>query len=450
MSSKSRDKILTALICISAIIFGIVVKCLPSYYLSKGQEKIKQNNYVAAYEYLQKAYLWNKSDKNIRYYYVLAMTKLIPTMTIQEELYKISDDNNYDDSAQNLASITLNKIRSQFTKDVANNYIEQTPNDSKVLRWDTSTFPLKICIQNDNVTVPDYYKTEILKAYSQWQSIAKFITFTLIDNPENANIYIKITSLPSGTCQGNVCKYVVGFTEPTIENNLLKRMTITLYAKDPNGNYFSEKELYNTILHETGHALGIMGHSYNPNDLMYMENNNTDSIYQQYRSYFQYLSTNDLNTITLLYRLMPDITNIPITQVNRKGLIYAPIILGSATERSNKKLLEAKNYVKKAPNLPGGYIDLAIAYGELGKTQNALDALDTALTLATKDDDKFNIKYNQAVVCENNGMFSKAEKYALEAQKIQDNSDIQSLLTNIRNSKKSINNMNTKNNYLKQ
>ena len=47
-------------------------------------------------------------------------------------------------------------------------------------------------------------------------------------------------------------------------------MTITIYDKDANGSYFSDRQLYNTVLHEIGHALGIMGHSYSTDDLMYM------------------------------------------------------------------------------------------------------------------------------------------------------------------------------------
>ena len=86
-------------------------------------------------------------------------------------------------------------------------------------------------------------------------------------------------------------------------------MTIILYSKDPFGNFFSDKELYNTILHEIGHALGIMGHSYSSEDLMYMATDNDSNFYAPYRSSFQYLSSKDINTIKLLYKMFPDISN---------------------------------------------------------------------------------------------------------------------------------------------
>ena len=132
--------------------------------------------------------------------------------------------------------------------------------------------------------------------------------FSSTNNANDADILVKFENLPNDVCDGNGCKYVVGFTTPSIKNNILKKMIITLYTKDPNGNYFSDKELYNTILHEAGHALGIMGHSYSSDDLMYMATEGSN-FYTPYRSSFQYLSSQDINTIKLLYKLVPAITN---------------------------------------------------------------------------------------------------------------------------------------------
>lgn len=57
------------------------------------------------------------------------------------------------------------------------------------------------------------------------------------------------------------------------------------------------------------------------------------------------------------------------------------------------------------------------------------------MAVAQKDDDKFIIKYNSAVICANNGQLSKAESYAREAQNIKNESDVQELLANIQKQK---------------
>ena len=42
---------------------------------------------------------------------------------------------------------------------------------------------------------------------------------------------------------------------------------------------------------------------------------------------------------------------------------------------STQKLKEAQAYIEQAPNLPNGYIDLAIAYDELGQFEKATESL---------------------------------------------------------------------------
>ncbi|MBP3924843.1 matrixin family metalloprotease [bacterium] len=429
-SGITPDRIIIIFICVIAVAFGIFVEFLPSFYFNAGKKCFDNQDYVAAYTNFSKAYNISKKDKKIRYYYTKTLTKLSPTIKIQKELFKISESN-VNDSAKTTASIKIEDLRNRFTALTSDNYIEQVPSESGVIRWDLKSFPLKIAIKTDITGLPEYFEVQTLKALNQWRNSTKFVTFNIVENPEIANILIEFVPMPKDVCKENSCYYVVGNTVPTIKNGILKKMTITIYDKDPRGNYFSDKELYNTVLHEMGHALGIMGHSYNSDDLMYMSNENSNSIFSQYRSEFQYLSTSDLNTINLLYKMYPDVTNIAHDQIDKTGLIYAPIILGNNKSRSEKKLKEAENYIKKAPDIVNGYIDKAIALSELERVDEAIASLEKGLSISKRNEEKYVIYYNAAVIYINNKKPEQAKIYAQKAQQIDNSEEIQNLIKNI-------------------
>ncbi len=426
-------KICYTIAIIIVIITAIIVKVLPNYFYKTGEKYYKQSNYIEAHKNFAKARKLAPTNKDYRYNYVLALAHLKPTIKIQKEMYAIAHDNRYDDSAKRLAENQIETWQMKIVFAYGSNYIEQVPLDTHILRWNLKTLPLKVSIDFPaGDTLPAYYRAEITKAFYQWQNSTAFIKFTFINNPDDADIVVKFLALPKNNCNEKGCKYVVAYTDPTIKANILKKMTITLYDKDAYGNYFSDKELYNTILHEIGHSLGIMGHSYSTDDLMYMSSKETqDKIFTRFRSSFQYISAKDLNTIRLLYNLEPTITNTPLKEIDNDGLIYAPIVLGNSEEISNQKLEEAKNYIKNAPDLPGGYIDLAVAYAQLGKLRDATENLGKALQLAKTDQDRYVIYYNYAVVYMNNDKPESALKYAQTAQQINSNEEILDLISNI-------------------
>lgn len=425
----NKDKIITILVCTFFILFAVFLKATPVCFYYQGKSALDKKDYIKAHKCLKNAYNFDKKNKDYRYYYVQSLLRLSPTVTVQKEMFNIasSDDK---DSAQTVAEAKIAEWRNNILSNIGNNYIEQAPSDKGIVRWSIEKFPLKIALVNQsNVEIPEYYNNEVYRAFSQWEVSSQILKFSSTNNANDADILVKFENLPNDVCDGNGCKYVVGFTTPSIKNNILKKMTITLYTKDPNGNYFSDKELYNTILHEAGHALGIMGHSYSSDDLMYMATEGSN-FYTPYRSSFQYLSSQDINTIKLLYKLVPAITN--SEKVNTKGLVYAPIVLGTSKEISLRKLKDAQNYVKSAPDIPSGYVDLGIAYAELNKTHEAVKALQKALTLSKSDSDKYISYFNIAVVFVNSGDTKNALEYALKAQSISNNDEINELITNIR------------------
>ncbi|MBO6087880.1 matrixin family metalloprotease [bacterium] len=412
---------------ILVIICALVYRFLPNYFYVQGKLNFNRKNYEKAYNYFTKAHSIYKNDKDYRYYYVQTMLKMKPTKEIQQELFKISTDSK-DDSAHASAKRQVNRWKYGVLQNIGNNYIEQVPIDKKIMRW--SSFPIKYTIINSTGEVlPDYYRREILRALGQWQSSTGFLKFAETTDKSNADIIYEINKLPDNVCEGNACRFVLGFTTSDYKGKILNNMKVILYDKDPFGRYFPDKDLFNTVLHETGHALGIMGHSYNEDDIMYMSAEQ-ENIYTAHRSYFQYLSSNDINTITLLYKLIPDITD--TDEIDTEGLVYAPIILGTEEEISNRKVKEAKNYIKNAPELAGGYIDLGIAYSELKRTDEALEAMHKAYSLSKTDNEKYASLYNLALIYMNTGDTRKAKEYALKAKQISDTEEIRKLILSIK------------------
>ena len=222
----------------------------------------------------------------------------------------------------------------------------------------------------------------------------------------------------------------MGYTTPKTTGRKLQKMTITIYDKNPRGEYFSDKEIYNTVLHELGHALGIMGHSYSSSDLMYQQTQNNRSIFALYREDFHYLSGNDVNTLKLLYMLEPTITD--KVSKDKEALIYTPILLGSPEERAQQKVKEALDYINTSPEIAVGYINLAGAYADLKQYKKALEALQSALDVANTDNEKFVIYYNFAYIYLNTEKYDAALEFAELAQQIQSTQDIIELISVIK------------------
>ena len=401
---------------------------LPDILTDAGKEAYESGNYQKAFSDLKMALRLSPKNCDARYYYVQLLIKLPPTLNVQKELYNISRLN-LSDSADLVADRQISKWRKIIFLKSGENYIEQAPLNNKILRWDVTKFPLRVYIANNSASAVQYYQGEIKKAFLQWQaSTGRLITFEFVNDENAANIKVSIkSSADMKKCSQEDCKYTVAYTMPVINNDILKRMDIFFYDSNNLGKPFSEKEIYDTALHEIGHALGIMGHSYNKGDIMYMETNNNNS-FNPFESDFQLLSSNDLNTLNLLYRLVPDITNTPLSKFNTSHQFFAPIIMGSDKQINSRKMIEARNYIKSAPDLPNGYIDMALVYAEEKQYNNAIETLNKALSLCSNDSEKFVIYYNFAVIYMNIKDTQNALKYANLAKQTNSTSDIDGLI----------------------
>lgn len=388
------------LILVFAALIYIIFKFLPDFYSGLGNNAYQNKDYTSAYQDLKMALIFNPKNRDARYYYVKTLLNLKPTLDVQRELFKISQVNQ-SDSADLIADRQIAIWKNQILMSTGENYIEKAPMEGQILRWDVSKFPLGVYFKNNSTNAPQYFIPTIKRAFLQWQGASSnLVSFNFTDDEKKANIVVSINpSTDMKKCGEQDCKYTVAYTTPDIDGNFLKKMDIFFYDSNNLGQPFSQKEIFNTAIHEIGHSLGIMGHSSNPNNIMFMETNpNNHSYFENMRSDFQSISQCDLNTLSLLYKLVPDITNTPLNEFNTDHQFYPHIILGSDEQITSQKVLEAQNYIRSAPDLPNGYIDLAAAYEELKQYNQSLDALNQALQHSTSDAEKFMVYYNFAVI----------------------------------------------------
>lgn len=167
-------------------------------------------------------------------------------------------------------------------------------------RWDVR--PIKVYISGEG-----YYHDIMKNAFLQWQTrtdSAVWFTFLGENRQDDADI-------------------TVHFVEKNTYCNSLSAIGCTHYKVDHNGYYthndiyiafksvqrlvgddgtvatkttnITPEQIYRVMLHEIGHAIGINGHSHNPNSVMYTYSINDKNIPQR-------LTDDDLDFVYNVYR----------------------------------------------------------------------------------------------------------------------------------------------------
>lgn len=148
--------------------------------------------------------------------------------------------------------------------------------------------PRNLRVYVEGKTGKEYILTQ---AFKTWDNAVAEIGFTYVNSPDNADI---ICFFVDNLNLGNAA----GITE-TEYNKLssgvkrLKKATVKIaFYRPGTSGKFTDNNLLCITLHEIGHALGILSHSTNKNDVMYP----TTDTYQN-----TYISKRDMNTIKKMY-----------------------------------------------------------------------------------------------------------------------------------------------------
>lgn len=202
----------------------------------------------------------------------------------------------------------------------------------------------------------EYYDA-ITQAFVTYNSYFKgLLSFNTVEDPGKAQIKIVMTDdfgnksdIPDAIGLGRPLRF-------DRDGNIIYSEVSLLTKNRYNNQKMPLIVVYNTMLHELGHALGIAGHSQDPNDVMYKE------ITQQYHNDLMKFSDRDIETFKILY-------------CGRKSVVDNAL--------SGVKIEKLKENIKYAQesNDADSYLQVAASYYEVGEYTKAFEAYKKALEL---------------------------------------------------------------------
>ena len=354
------------------ISFAFAASSFGATYFQQGVSLFNKKNYQAARTTFSKAIDINNYDLSSRYYYAICCVRLGEKERAISEFHTIirMDPDSYAASMSKKALISLDP--NGFYKPVNSssnqydNYINNAvTSNGMYVRWDR-TKPIRVYVDTANTTIE--YSNEVKKAVKQWTEALKG-TATIVPaySAQSADIVVVFSRK---TFEITKTHHTLGTTLPQYTSNSLLRLSkVELSTMSPSGKVYSPVLVYNTALHELGHALGIWGHSQNKSDIMYAYADD---------NYRRSLSARDIRTIKLLYQNPANITNTSNSSAN--------VATKLNKKRINTKVEEALNYLKKNPTSVTAHRHLGSVYMGMGDYDNAILVYKRVIVLNPKDD----------------------------------------------------------------
>ena len=194
---------------------------------------------------------------------------------------------------------------------VIDSYFRAICNNGKIIRWNKNSMPLKVYIQ-DSKDVPEYYREVVINAYQAWQRASEgLVRFEIVETPQEADSKCYFKSHDN--------KNSIGVHAFSVNGNTITDSVIIFNSTDNKGHSHDSKQLFSSALQEIGHSLGLTGKSQSIYDVMYPIGTkfNTE------------ITPRDLKSLALLYSVVPDITNEPLTDAQKAELFTTSEILAT-------------------------------------------------------------------------------------------------------------------------
>ena len=296
------------------------------------------------------------------------------------------------------------------------NYLNKAYAGSKVLRWNKAYFPIKVYVEA-NPDMPSYYPSNFIKAAKIWEDETNgIIKLYFTSDPDNANILFKTIKRQAPTRDVSKSETVtLAYTETKINGDKLQKQTIYFYERNDKGKLSPPYEVLNIAVHEFGHALGIQGHSDDPNSIMY-------AFYDTKKEkHAAFLNRQDKNTLKLLYMITPDITNGDKTK--EKGTVDAEVLAGSIEERTNTSIQNAEKEVSMKTGDASSRLKLAALYEEKGDFVTMLKYVKEAEVCAKTKNELYGVHIGYAYYYYHKKDKQNAKAHILKALEYNNNED---------------------------
>ncbi len=196
---------------------------------------------------------------------------------------------------------------------VIDSYFREIAANGKIVRWNKSSFPLKVFIQ-DTPDMPDYYREIVMSAFYSWQRASEgLVRFEIVEDDKDAQVKCYFKNM------NNDDNSPIGVQSFDVKGNKLVSSNINFKKFDSKKHNLDSKQLYSSALQAIGHTLGLNGKSPSIYDVMYPIGTkfNTE------------ITARDLKSLALLYSVIPDVTDVPLASEEKAQLFTVPEILAT-------------------------------------------------------------------------------------------------------------------------
>jgi tetratricopeptide (TPR) repeat protein len=339
-----------------------------------------RGSYTGAFGYFLRAIHEDPKNINARYYLADTLVKLDRRTEAETQYRKIMEIAPHS-QASRLSILALAQLRQdrdpkampqwrqgssstdggpsdRYTGYIAegDTYLERVGEGFGLTRWSLLTMPLKVYIETSPVGIRNFqpsFINQVRRGLDAWvNALDHQLSYALQTVPDNADI--KITWVNTIDTRGHSgdggTSYTAGLTTPNIRDGQLVSMGVNLATFNIVGEPQNDGVIYAVAVHEMGHALGLLGHSEHPEDIMYAHN---QSVLQP--------SPRDIRTIRRLYASVVAIDNRPVSQRPAQSAKEAEVSRQEMAKRMDDRIRRLEEQSQKESTALN-WLNLGVAY----------------------------------------------------------------------------------------